>query len=389
MQKEKEYESLGSIILLLITGLALFWSNSIWSSAYFNIFNDPIVISFRGYEFPTTINHIINELLMSIFFLFVTLEIKRELVAGTLQHIKTAIMPFFGALGGILLPASLYLVLNWHNPMTIQGWAIPTATDIAFSLAILNLLKDYVPREGRILLTALAIIDDLGAIIIIALFYTKEIQILYLILALFLILFLVLCNRYKIRNLTWYLAIGSVLWILIFKSGVHSTIAGVILALIIPYQGFDKRDAPLLRLEKSLHPWVVFVILPLFALGNTGVNFSLINLNQILNPVTLGIILGLYIGKQLGVFLGFWLAVKSKLAKLHSLIDWQHLYGISILSGIGFTMSLFIGELSFSAHAEYKNYVKLGVFIGSILSGITGSIVLRASKKSAPPLFKK
>lgn len=349
---------------------------------YFALFKEPIIISAYIYRFETSIDHIINDGLMTFFFLLVTLEVKRELLVGELNSIAKALLPLIAAIGGMLLPAILYLSLNMNHVVAVRGWAIPTATDIAFSLAILMLLRSYVPASLKIFLTALAIIDDLGAIIIIAIFYTYKLQALYIFLALLCVLILLLLNWIGITRFVAYLIVGILLWLFVLKSGVNSTIAGVVLGFFIPLKSRNKNYSPLKKLEHSLEPWVSYGVLPLFAFANTGLSFLDVKLSTVLHSVTLGIFLGLFIGKQLGIFLACWIAIKIKLAKLPDAINWCHLYGLSLICGIGFTMSLFIGDLSFPNYQSiYENYVKLGVLSGSILSGITGYLILRITNK--------
>lgn len=319
---------------------------------------------------------------MSLFFLLVTLEVKRELLVGELNSLAKGLLPFIAAIGGMLLPAAIYLSLNMNHSVAARGWAIPTATDIAFALAILMLLRSYVPSSLKTFLAALAIIDDLGAIIIIAIFYTHNLQFLYVSLALLCVLILFIFNRVGITRYFLYFIMGIILWLFILKSGIHSTIAGVILGFFIPLKSSKENYSPLKRLEHYLQPWVAYGVVPLFALANTGLSFSDVKLSDLFHSVTLGILLGLFIGKQLGIFLACWIAIKARLAKLPDAINWSHLYGVSVICGIGFTMSLFIGDLSFKNYQmNYGNLVKLGVLSGSILSGITGSLILWGTSK--------
>lgn len=319
---------------------------------------------------------------MPLFFLLVTLEVKRELLIGELNSLSKALMPFFAALGGMLLPAVIYLLLNYSSD-AIQGWAIPTATDIAFSLSVLMLLSAFVPKALRMFLMALAIIDDLGAIFIIVIFYSHDLNFIYLflmVLATITLYFLTKTNRVRF---TPYLLTGLALWFFCIHSGIHATISGVILGFFIPLRSHRTDFSPLKTLEHKLHPWIAFFILPLFAFVNTGISIQNINANVLFHPVTLGIFLGLFIGKQLGVFSACWLAQRLKLAKLPNNINGYHLYGLSILCGIGFTMSLFIGDLAFTGQ-KYLNEVKLGVISGSLLSGVVGAIFLYITHKARP-----
>lgn len=355
----------------------MLWANSPWQSLYFSVFQEPIHLATQIYHFETSLNHIINDGMMTLFFLVVTLEVKRELLVGELNSLGKALLPVIAAIGGMLLPAVIYLFLNMTDFEAVRGWAIPTATDIAFSLAILILLREHVPPSLKTFLTALAIIDDLGAIIIIAIFYTHNLQIVYVFLALLCALLLFSFNWLGITRYFPYFIIGIVLWLLILKSGIHSTIAGVILGFFIPLKSSKTNYSPLKKLEHTLQPWVAYGVLPLFALANTGLSFASIKLSALFHPITLGIFLGLFIGKQLGIFLACWIAIKVKLAKLPKGINWCHLYGLSVICGIGFTMSLFIGSLSFVNHKEYyESFVKLGVLSGSVISGLVGSLIL-------------
>jgi NhaA family Na+:H+ antiporter len=315
---------------------------------------------------------------MPFFFLLVSLEVKRELIEGELNSRAKASLPLIAAIGGMVVPAAIYLAININQAIGIRGWAIPTATDIAFSLAILTLLRSSLPPTLKTFLTALAIIDDLGAIIIIAIFYTAQIQVVYFSLAILSLLLIFLLNRSGFINLGAYFLVGILLWFFIYKSGIHATIAGVLLGLFIPLKNSNRNYSPLKKLEHTLQPWVSYIILPLFAFANTGISLSEIKFATLFHPVTLGVFLGLFIGKQFGIFLACWTAVKLKIAQLPRAINWWHLYGVSVICGIGFTMSLFIGDLSFPDYqVNYHDYVKLGVLSGSILSGITGYLILR------------
>lgn len=360
--------------------LAIAWANSPWQHFYFSVFQEPIITNIYQYQFKTSINQIINEGLMTIFFLLVTLEVKRELIEGELNSRAKALLPIFAAIGGMVLPAAVYLVFNGHHSQAAQGWAIPTATDIAFSIAVLILLRPYVPPALKTFLTALAIIDDLGAIVIIAIFYTYSLNWIYFALAVAATLTLYSINRLGVTRFSIYLIMGAILWLFIFQSGIHTAIAGVILGFMIPIKSYSSHFSPLRKLEHALQPWVAYGILPLFALVNTGLAFSEIKLATLVHPVTLGIFFGLFVGKQLGITLASWVAVKLKLAELPQALNWCHIYGLSVICGIGFTMSLFIGDLSFGNQSTYYDtLVKLGVLSGTLVSGIIGSLVLWAT----------
>jgi len=313
---------------------------------------------------------------MSIFFFVVTLEIKREFLKGELSKPKQALLPIIGAVGGMAIPALFYILINIENTQTLKGWAIPSATDIAFSIGVLSLLGSRVPISLKVFLTALAIIDDLGAIVIIAFFYSSKLQLFYLLLMLISFVLLILLNKFGVKKFTPYLIIGIFLWYFTHGSGVHSTIAGVLLAISIPHRTQEKDYSLLLKLEHMLSPYVAFGIMPLFAFANAGVKFDGMSVNTILNPVPLGIICGLFFGKQIGVFLFSYLSVKLKIAEMPANSNWIKFYAVGILTGIGFTMSLFVGNLAFADYTEHLNGVKIGVLIGSALSALIGYFLL-------------
>jgi NhaA family Na+:H+ antiporter len=317
----------------------------------------------------------INDGLMAVFFMLVGLELKREVTEGELSSWDRAALPAVAAIGGIAVPAALYLLINAGSAETQRGWAIPTATDIAFALGILTLLGARAPAALKIFLLALAIIDDLGAIIIIALFYTDDLSLPALLLGGTGVLLLAALNLLGVKRLAPYILIGVAIWVCVLKSGVHATLAGVAVALFVP-RG-TPTDSPLHHLEHMLHPWVSFAIMPIFAFANAGVSFNDTSLGDQLAPLPLGIAAGLFVGKQIGVFTASWVAIKLGLCRLPHHISWLALYGVSLLSGIGFTMSLFIGSLAFDEPA-YATSIRVGVFVGSILSGLCGFLLLRA-----------
>jgi NhaA family Na+:H+ antiporter len=324
--------------------------------------------------------HWINDALMAVFFLLVGLEIKREAAGGQLATWSSRILPGLAALGGMVGPALIYAAINRDAPETLRGWAIPAATDIAFALGALSLLGSRVPLSLKVFLAALAVIDDLGAVILIALFYTADLNLYALGGAFGMIVVLVGLNRAKVTALVPYLILGVGLWYLVFLSGVHATLAGVALALTIPLvveiPGLQQAQPPLLRLEHAIHPWVAFAIVPLFGFANAGVSFAGFSLAALAGPVPLGIAAGLFIGKQVGVFGMAVLAIKARWAILPEHATWRQVYGVSLLCGIGFTMSLFIGLLAFPTAPELQDQVKIGVLMGSVLSGIAGAVVL-------------
>ena len=311
----------------------------------------------------------------SIFFV-VTLEIKREFVQGELSRPRQALLPIIGAIGGMAVPAIIYVIINFETGHTLKGWAIPSATDIAFSIGVLSLLGSRIPTSLKVFLMALAILDDLGAIIIIAFFYSSELQYLYLLLMLASFVALIILNKFGVKKFAPYFLIWLFLWYFTYESGIHSTISGVLLALSIPHRNHEKDFSLLLKLEHALSPYVAFGIMPLFALANAGVSLEGISIGSLMLPVPLGILAGLFFGKQIGVFLFSYLAVKLKLAEMPSNSNWIKFYGIGILTGIGFTMSLFIGNLAFVNNIEYIDGVKIGVLTGSLLSALVGYFLL-------------
>ena len=370
-------ESAGGLILMASALAALLLANSPWSAAYFST----LQVKFAG----LSIEHWINDGLMAIFFLLVGLEIKREMLAGQLSSWSQRALPGFAALGGMLLPALIYIAINWGNSQTIGGWAIPAATDIAFALGVLSLLGKRVPVSLKIFLAALAILDDLGAVLIIALFYTSGLSISMLLASVAVVAVLVVLNRCGVRRLAPYLIAGALLWFFMLQSGIHATLAGVILALCIPLGNTEhKHQSPLLHLEEKLHPWVAFAVVPIFGFANAGVSLAGISPGDLLDPVPLGVTLGLLLGKQLGVFGLAALAIRFGLARLPEGSNWVQLYGVALLCGIGFTMSLFIGALAFPGAPHLVDEVKVGVLMGSILCAILGVVVLmKAGRQKA------
>ncbi|WP_121627234.1 Na+/H+ antiporter NhaA [Poseidonibacter antarcticus] len=380
VRKFLEKESTPGIFLMGITILALIFSNTFLSEFYNTFLHTKIEFKIGSIlEISKPLILWVNDGLMAIFFLFVGLEIKRELILGHLSSFSKIALPAIAAVGGMLVPALIYVFFNYNNEFALKGWAIPTATDIAFALGILSLLGKRVPVSLKIFLMALAIFDDLGAILIIAFFYTADVSVLSLSLALLCIIILFIMNRMKITAVSVYILVGIILWIFVLKSGVHATLAGIILAFTIPLNvqnEKNKRVSPVKRLEHNIHFWVAFYILPIFAFVNAGIDLRSLSLNEIVNPVSLGIICGLFIGKQLGVFSFVYLAVKFNLAKLPNGTSWAQVYGISVLTGIGFTMSLFIDSLAFADSSMFSYTDKLAILIGSILSGLIGYLIL-------------
>ena len=374
-------EAASGLILLIAAILALIVSNSNFSDLYFHILEQYLFIGINNFGLKLSVHHWINDLLMAIFFFFVTLEIKREFIQGELSNLKKALLPIIAAVGGMVIPAAFYIAVNFDNVVTLNGWAIPSATDIAFSLGILSLLGSRVPISLKVFLTALAIIDDLGAILIIAFFYSGDLSILYLGLILITFIFLLVLNKFGIKVFLPYLLIGAFMWYFTYKSGIHATIAGVLLATSIPHRIKEKDFSLLIKLEHSISPYVAFLIMPIFAFANAGVSLDGLSLSSLLQPVPLGILLGLFFGKQVGVMMFSFLAVKLGAAQMPDNSSWLSLYGVSILTGIGFTMSLFVGNLAFVENLEYIDGVKIGVLSGSLLSTVCGYFLLLFTSK--------
>jgi len=375
-------EAAGGIVLMGAAALALIVANSALAPVYFAVL--------KSYLGPLSVSHWINDALMAVFFLLVGLEIKREVLDGQLSTWPRRILPGLAAAGGMAVPALIYAALNWGNAETMRGWAIPTATDIAFALGVLSLLGSRVPASMKVFLTALAIIDDLGAVIIIAIFYTADLQMAYLVGALGVLAILVAMNRFGVRSLLPYLALGVVLWVLVLQSGVHATLAGVALALTIPLRRtpgieHDIEESPLHRLEHSLHGVVPFVIVPIFGFANAGVSFSGMSTDTLVDPLTLGVAAGLVIGKLVGVFGTSYAAIRLGFADMPANAARMHLLGVSLLCGIGFTMSLFIGLLAFASNATLQDDVKVGILLGSVVAALLGSLVIYLAPRPGSP----
>ena len=369
-------EAASGLVLLIAAILALFVSNSDLSEIYFHTLEKYLFVGINDFGIKLSVHHWINDALMAIFFFFVTLEIKREFIQGELSNIKQALLPIIAAVGGMVIPALFYIIVNYGNSETINGWAIPSATDIAFSLGILSLLGSRVPISLKVFLTALAIIDDLGAILIIAFFYSGELSIPYLSLILISYILLLILNKFSIKFFVPYLLVGLCMWFFTYKSGIHATIAGVLLASAIPHRLKEHDFSLLVKLEHGISPYVAFIIMPIFAFANAGVNLEGLSLSSLLSPVPLGILLGLFFGKQIGVLLFSYISVKLKLADMPNNSSWMSIYGVSILTGIGFTMSLFVGNLAFIENTQYIDGVKIGVLSGSLLSTVFGYLIL-------------
>ncbi|WP_160687174.1 Na+/H+ antiporter NhaA [Clostridium sp. C2-6-12] len=374
-------EASSGVILLACAVIAIIIANSGWAGAYENILHTYITIGYKDFSLSMSVLHWINDGLMAIFFLVVGMEIKREIKFGELKSLKKTILPVSAAIGGMIVPAIIYAVFNYNEP-TITGWGIPMATDIAFALGILSLIGKKAPKGIIVFLTALAIVDDLGAIIVIAVFYTNQISWIALIIAGIILALLIIANRFNVKSTAVYIILGIVLWICILKSGIHATIAGVLLGMVLP-SGKSVHDfevSILHKLEHILAPWSSFVIMPIFALANSGIAIDINSVSTgIFEPVSLGIIFGLFVGKQIGIFGASYILVKLKIASLPHQVTKRHLYGASVLGGIGFTMSLFVSSLSF-ADQGILTEAKISIMIASILAAAVGAIVFALIK---------
>ena len=369
-------EAASGIVLLFAAIIALVISNSELSTLYFSTLEKYLFIGINNFGLKLSVIHWINDALMAIFFFFVTLEIKREFLEGELSNIKQALLPIIAAVGGMVVPALIYVFINLGDGETLKGWAIPSATDIAFSLGVLSLLGSRVPLSLKVFLTALAIIDDLGAIVIIALFYSGDLSIKYLSLMLLAFLILLVINKFNIKRFLPYLIVGIFLWDFTHNSGIHATIAGVLLAMTIPHRKKDKDFSLLIKVEHAISPYVAFGIMPIFAFANAGVSLEGLSFSSLLDKVPLGIVLGLFVGKQLGVFIFSYASIKLKIAQMPSNTSWYNFYGVGVLTGIGFTMSLFVGNLAFAENLQYMDGVKIGVLTGSLLSTLFGYFLI-------------
>ncbi len=369
-------EAASGIVLLFAAIIALIISNSELSTLYFSTLEKYLFIGINNFGLKLSVLHWINDALMAIFFFFVTLEIKREFLQGELSNIKQALLPIIAAVGGMVIPALIYVFINLGDGETLKGWAIPSATDIAFSLGVLSLLGSRVPLSLKVFLTALAIIDDLGAIVIIALFYSGDLSIKYLSLMLLAFIALLVINKFNVKKFLPYLIIGIFLWDFTHNSGIHATIAGVLLAMTIPHRKKDKDFSLLIKVEHAISPYVAFGIMPIFAFANAGVSLEGLSFSSLLDKVPLGIVLGLFVGKQLGVFAFSYVSIKLKIAQMPSNTSWYNFYGVGVLTGIGFTMSLFVGNLAFADNLQYMDGVKIGVLTGSLLSTLFGYFLI-------------
>ncbi|MGF1757835.1 Na+/H+ antiporter NhaA [Photobacterium sagamiensis] len=379
IRKFLKLESAGGIILIIAAMVAMLIANSPLQDLYSG--------TLHSYIAGLSVEHWINDGLMAIFFMLIGLEVKRELIEGALNTKEKAIFPAVAAVGGMLAPALVYVAFNFADPVAIQGWAIPAATDIAFALGVMALLGNRVPVSLKVFLLALAIIDDLGVIVIIALFYSSDLSTIALAVAFAATTTLFVMNAKNVTKISLYLIVGAVLWFSVLKSGVHATLAGVVLGFAIPLngkEGHSDKHSPLKHLEHVLHPYVAYFILPLFAFANAGISLEGVSLESMTSMLPVGIAMGLFIGKPLGIFTASYIAVKTGLAKLPDGIGLNHIFAVSVLCGIGFTMSIFISSLAFvGAPAEFNTYSRLGILLGSTVAAVVGYFLLsRALSKT-------
>jgi len=380
-------ESAGGILLVMAALVAIVLANSPLRGVYDSLLHVPVTVAIGKLVLDKPLLLWINDGLMAIFFFLVGLEIKREILEGELSNRDQIVLPVVAAIGGFVVPALIYVAFNRGDPAAMNGWAIPAATDIAFALGVLSLLSDRVPLSVKVFVTTLAIIDDLMAILVIAVFYSGDLSLVALGLGALGVVVLVLLNKFGVTRVSAYALVGVAIWVCVLKSGVHATLAGVIVALAVPLRAENAHGhSPARHLEHSLHPWVAFGILPVFAFANAGVSFEGMGLDSLLEPIPLGISLGLFAGKQIGVFLVVWIVVVLGLAKRPSGASWGMIYGASVLTGIGFTMSLFIGTLAFEHDAgfNFEAAVRLGVLAGSLLSAVVGYLVMRMTCPPRP-----
>lgn len=384
VRKFLKKESTSGLILMAVTVLALIFSNTFLSEFYNTVLHTKIELKVGDFlEISKPMILWVNDGLMAIFFLLIGLEIKRELIMGHLSSFSKIALPAIAAIGGMLFPALVFVFFNYGDDFAMRGWAIPTATDIAFALGIVSLLGKRVPTSLKIFLMALAIFDDLGAILIIAFFYTSQLSFGAIAGAMFCVMALYLLNRWEVTLIGAYALVGTILWIFVLKSGIHATLAGIIIAFSIPLNAINekhKRVSPVRTLQHYIHFWVAFYILPIFAFVNAGIDLRDMSIEKIMHPVSLGIIMGLFLGKQVGVLIFTYLAVKFKFAKLPRCTTWLQVYGISVLTGIGFTMSLFIDSLAYQDSDMFAYTDKLAILIGSIASGLLGYAILYFTK---------
>lgn len=377
-----KHESFGGGLLVFAAIIAMLFANSSWSSGYKGFLELPVVMAMGDLEIAKPLILWVNDGLMALFFLLIGLEVKREILGGNLSSARQIVLPGIAAVAGILFPALIYVFFNASDPLALRGWAIPSATDIAFALGIFSVFGNRLPLSLKLFLLSVAIFDDIAAIIIIAIFYSTELSTLSLVIGLLGLAVLLLLNRFRVSIFAPYFIVGAIVWVAVLKSGVHATLAGFAIAWFIPLKIHSKHGHPMLEeLEHSLHPWIAFFVLPLFAFANAGIDLRDIGIDALFSPITLGIALGLFAGKQIGIFGVCWAAIKLKITEIPKGATWAQFYGVCLLCGIGFTMSLFIGTLAFEEQAlSYQTNVKLGVLIGSFASAILAVLVLNASK---------
>lgn len=376
------HESFGGALLVAAALVAMVLANSPASVLYVGFLDVPVEVAFGSLEIAKPLLLWVNDGLMALFFLLIGLEIKREVLDGNLSSKEQIILPGIGAVAGIVFPALIYVFFTVDDPIGIRGWAIPSATDIAFAIGVFTLFGTRLPLSLKLFLLSVAIFDDIGAIVIIALFYSAELSTASLMIGIAGLVILFLLNRFKVNTLSPYVVVGMIVWVAVLKSGVHATLAGFAIAWFIPLKLKNQNGKPMLpELEHALHPWIAFFVLPLFAFANAGIDLGNIGVGDLFSPITLGIALGLFVGKQIGIFGMCYLAIKLKLAELPEGASWPQFYGVCLLCGIGFTMSLFIGTLAFEdQELAYQTTVKLGVMLGSIASALLAVTVLNASK---------
>lgn len=386
-----QHDAAGGLLLIAAAALALLMANTPLSELYHGFLNLPFIIQLGDFSIAKPLLLWINDGLMAIFFFLIGLEVKREILQGHLSSREQIILPGIAAVAGVVVPAAIYVWFNVGSEVGIKGWAIPSATDIAFALGIFSLFGKTLPLSLKLFLLSVAIFDDISAIVIIALFYSQELSTLSLGIAISGLAMLFVLNRYKVRYQAAYVIVGMIVWAAVLKSGVHATLAGFAVAWFVPLKVRNEEGHPmLLHMEHALQPWVAFLILPIFAFANAGVSLVGITMEDLTNPITLGIIFGLFVGKQIGILGACWLAVKAGVAKLPQDTNWLQIYGVSLLCGVGFTMSLFIGTLAFEQYdAAYQNSVKIGVLFGSLLSAVVGSYVIAKARPNRETLEVK
>jgi len=381
-----KWESSAGLILMSAAVLSLLIANSSWASIHAELFATRTALIFGEFAIDKPLLLWINDGLMAVFFLLIGLELKREVLQGQLASRSQLLLPVIAATGGFVLPALIFYTINHNDPVALGGWAIPSATDIAFALGVLSLFGSRIPLSIKVFLASIAIVDDVGAIVVIALFYTSQLSTYSLLLAVFGTMILITMNLLGIRKLALYIVVGVVIWAAVLKSGIHATLAGIIVAMTIPIAKDDAGHSPLVSLEHSLHPWIAIAILPLFAFANAGVSLLDTGASQLFSGVSLGIAAGLFLGKQIGVFVPVWLAIRTGLVRMPDGANWMMLYGVAVTTGIGFTMSFFIGTLAYEfADPSYAITMKIGVLTGSALSMLWALVILFIATRQSEP----